>query len=670
MRVTLMAFALIPMLVLSIVLSAISLSTSTTELKKSASNSMLALIKEIGTAFDYTTAVNERTIEAYAQAPIIRKLLENPKDPAFAAEAEQYTLNYFSKLDGWEGLYTATWESETLVHSNEGAIGLVLREGDRLPSLQNRITHANGVFNTGILTSPASGQIVMSMYAPVFGSNGNIIGFAGGATLVHNVADHYADVSALGLPSAYVYFVDKEGTMLYHKDESKIGQPVENDAVKAVVAEIAAGNHPEPKCVEYVFKGANKFAGYYVGKNDAYIAVVTGDESDVLSGVTKTTTISVIVLVVGIILCAILSVLVALRVASPLTKISAAIEQLSTGDVTTQCDAKSAIRETAGIARAFHSLKDALNNSMLNVKDSANALSGAIVSVDGKTADNVEHISQINDAIGDVSQTSQVVAEDAQVIAAKSVELGEDIETLTENVTTLFNASQTIKTANDEATDCMQSVYKNGNDSVEAIRNISDKISETNEAIGKIGSAVQAIESIAAQTNLLSLNASIEAARAGEAGKGFAVVADEIRSLADSSAESAREIKQVIEDVIALSNGTVDISNKVFEVITREQEDIEKAQAKFTVLSDSVEASIREINTIKEMTGKLDAIKDDLAKTTSELGAISEELGASAEEVSASCQVVTAACSDTQQSAVEMRNINENMSQAIDFFKL
>ncbi|MCR4705721.1 MAG: hypothetical protein K5641_06605, partial [Lachnospiraceae bacterium] len=98
--------------------------------------------------------------------------------------------------------------------------------------------------------------------------------------------------------------------------------------------------------------------------------------------------------------------------------------------------------------------------------------------------------------------------------------------------------------------------------------------------------------------------------------------------------------------------------------------DIEKAQAKFTVLSDSVEASIREINTIKEMTGKLDAIKDDLAKTTSELGAISEELGASAQEVSASCQVVTAACSDTQQSAVEMRNINENMSQAIDFFKL
>jgi methyl-accepting chemotaxis protein len=370
------------------------------------------------------------------------------------------------------------------------------------------------------------------------------------------------------------------------------------------------------------------------------------------------------------VLFAVLSVLIAIRVANPLTKISEAIEQLSTGDVTTQCDARSAISETSGIARAFHSLKDALNNSMLNVKDSANALSGAIVSVDGKTADNVEHISQINDAIGDVSQTSQVVAEDAQVIAAKSVELGEDIETLTENVTTLFNASQTIKTANDEATDCMQSVYKNGNDSVEAIRNISDKISETNEAIGKIGSAVQAIESIAAQTNLLSLNASIEAARAGEAGKGFAVVADEIRSLADSSAESAREIKQVIEDVIALSNGTVDISNKVFEVITREQEDIEKAQAKFTVLSDSVEASIHEINTIKEMTGKLDAIKDDLAKTTSELGAISEELGASAEEVSASCQVVTAACTDTQQSAVEMRNINENMSQAIDFFKL
>jgi methyl-accepting chemotaxis protein len=255
-------------------------------------------------------------------------------------------------------------------------------------------------------------------------------------------------------------------------------------------------------------------------------------------------------------------------------------------------------------------------------------------------------------------------------MAERAVELGENIENLNDNVARLYDASQTIKSANNDATSCMKSVYAGANESVEAMQDITSKIAETNNAIGEIETAVQAIESIAAQTNLLSLNASIEAARAGEAGRGFAVVADEIRSLADSSAESAKEIKQIIENVIVLSNGTVDMSNRVFEVINKEQTDIEMAQDKFNILSDSVEASIVEIDTIRDMTGTLDRIKSELTNATTDLGAISEELGASAEEVAASCQTVTDACSDTQNSTTEMRNINEDMSAAIEFFKL
>jgi methyl-accepting chemotaxis protein len=365
-----------------------------------------------------------------------------------------------------------------------------------------------------------------------------------------------------------------------------------------------------------------------------------------------------------------LTLLIERKVSKPLTEIAGAIEKLGTGDVTVECNAKSKIKETVSIINAFQSLKNALSTSMRSVRDSAHVLNSAIVNVDGMTGNNVESVSQINMAINEVASTSQSVAENAQKMAEEAVDLGDNIERLNKNVQNLYEASQTIKNANNDATDCMKSVYTGANESVEAMKNITDKISDTNTAIEKIGSAVQAIESIAAQTNLLSLNASIEAARAGEAGRGFAVVAEEIRTLADSSADSAKEIKQIIENVIALSNGTVDISNRVYEVIIKEQSDIEMAREKFNVLSESVEASIEEIDTIRRMTDKLDEIKVDLTNSTTELGAISEELGASAEEVAASCQTVTDACTDTQSSTAKMRNINEDMSAAIDFFKL
>jgi len=670
LRLTLILFALLPLVVTSVTIGVVSISKSKKEIKTYTHDSFVQVVTDVGNAFDTIATNNGELLKGYATAPVLKEALLHPDDPEKQAAAQKFTLDYFGAMEGWEGLYLADWNSQVMTHPNEGVIGMVLREGDKLTGLQNSMMSAsNGVFNTGIMTSPASGQIIMSIYTPIV-VDGTPMGFAGGAFYVNAIASQISDVSKLGLSSAYIYIVDSTGITLHHKDETRIGNPVENVAVKGLVAGLAEGKSPDPDMIEYEFKGKQKYAAYYIGMNDSYIAILTADEDDVLSGVKQIQVYTILICLACVIVFSILAIFIERLISGPLVELSKSLNELSTGNVTAECKAESHIRETVRTLNSFKALREALNNSMKTVHAAADNLNDSIISVDGMTGNNVDSIEQINTAINEVAQTSQAVADNAQMLAERASNLGENIEILNSNVQNLHEASQTIKVANDEATACMKSVYASANESVEAMQEITGKINETNAAVGNISTALQAIESIAAQTNLLSLNASIEAARAGEAGRGFAVVADEIRSLADSSAESAKEIKQIIEDVVVLSGGMVEISTRVNEVISKEKTDIEETQDKFTVLSDSVEASINEIDTIRQMADTLDRIKEEMSNATTDLGAISEELGASAEEVAASCQTVTDACTDTRSSTAEMRNINEDMSEAISFFKL
>lgn len=665
----LLLLVLVPTITVSISLSIVMYNMTSREIKDSMNNSMVSYITEMGIAYDNTTETAKTIMGTFASNPDVINYLKNQDDTELGEKVQEYTKNYFGQLDGWEGIYLASWESKVLSHPTDSVVGRVMREGDRLKQLQDSMLSSDGAYNVGIINSPASGQFIMSMYMPVM--DGNVpLGYVGAGTYVHDNIRPLDNADNIGLESAYTYVVDNHGTILYHPDSGKVGGMSENEALLEVLANLGNADSKKTGTISYVYNGVKKHAAYYVGEEQHYVAVFTADDREILTNTKRNLNIMVISAGVLILFFSALAFIISKLIVKPLKKMVKVIEALSKGNTDVNTDVRTMVTESRNIRDSATDFKGALREALGAVKNASLVLKDSIDDVRAKTVDNTDKVNQINTAISEISQTSQNVAQNAQDITEQTITLSDKIDILFKNVAELDKSAGLIKTNNENAAAQMSIVMAAAQSSVDAVDGIAEKIQETNLAIDEISKCVSVIEEISSQTNLLSLNASIEAARAGEAGKGFAVVAEEIRHLSDSTAESAQEIKQIIEKVVKLSEVTVDYANKVVRTTEEEQQNISDTQQQFAILSDAVTNSLDNIYDIKNVTDILENIKSHLVTATSNLGAIAEELGASAQEASANCHTVAQTCNDTELSTRMMQKADKDMMDDIEFFKL
>lgn len=548
----LLLLVLVPTITVSISLSIVMYNMTSREIRDSMNNSMVSYITEMGIAYDNTTETAKTIMRTFASNPDVISYLKNQDDTELGEKVQEYTKNYFGQLDGWEGIYLASWESKVLSHPTDSVVGRVMREEDRLKQLQDSMLSSDGVYNVGIINSPASGQLIMSMYMPVM--DGNVpLGYVGAGTYVHDNIRPLDNADNIGLESAYTYVVDNHGTILYHPDSGKVGGMSENEALLEVLANLGNADSKKTGTISYVYNGVKKHAAYYVGEEQHYVAVFTTDEREILTNTKRNLNIMVISAGVLILFFSALAFIVSKLIVKPLKKMVNVIEAFSKGNTDVNTDVRTMVTESRNIRDSATNFKGALREALGAVKNASLVLKDSIDDVRAKTVDNTDKVNQINTAISEISQTSQNVAQNAQDITEQTITLSDKIDILFKNVAELDKSAGLIKTNNENAAAQMSIVMAAAQSSVDAVDGIAEKIQETNLAIDEISKCVSVIEEISSQTNLLSLNASIEAARAGEAGKGFAVVAEEIRHLSDSTAESAQEIKQIIEKVVKLS---------------------------------------------------------------------------------------------------------------------
>jgi methyl-accepting chemotaxis protein len=231
---------------------------------------------------------------------------------------------------------------------------------------------------------------------------------------------------------------------------------------------------------------------------------------------------------------------------------------------------------------------------------------------------------QVTSAAGQVTSSSQSLAQGASEQAASVEETSASLE---ETASMTKRNAENAQKANDLAKQA-RTAAERGAEDMQSMSTAMNTIKISSDEVAKI---IKTIDEIAFQTNILALNAAVEAARAGEAGMGFAVVADEVRTLAQRSAQAAKETAAKIEGALSSTAQGVQISGKVAEALNEIVAKVRQVDELVTEVASASKEQTTGITQINTAVGQMDKVTQGNAAAAEECAAAAEQLNAQSE---------------------------------------
>lgn len=580
---------------------------------------------------DYVTSAEEY-MTAFALGSEVHDLLADPDNPALLSKAQQYTEDFASVKGIFEGLYVATPDTHVLTHTSHDAIGITTRSGDSLVQFQDTILARRELTNLGIMKSPGTGSMILSMYYPIYEAD-TCIGYVGAGVYASQLMDVLLGLEIKGLPnSEYVFLNVDTGVYLYHQNEELLNTETTDAGYLDIIEQIKASDNTQASTYSYQDDtGITRMVVYKYLKDRGWVFMVSNNADEVYQ------TVTTVRFVVGI-LCAIVEAVIILitffilrRQGRELMRVESAIRHLGNLDLSADQELESfhGRRDEIGmIAHTTHNLCSCLRKTIDDIGRILGEMADGNITVDVTRNESYY--------IGDF----KVLSESLKTIRSKLTNLMRDISRVANQVDSgayqLSSGVQTLSEGTMEQSVSVSGLVTHVTDLTSQINDSAIRCSNASELVGKangyadeadekmaqltvatkninqssvqIGSIIKTIEDIAFQTNILALNASVEAARAGTAGKGFSVVADEVRSLASKSSQAAQNtnvlIMSSIQDIKTGSESTdqaisaMQVINDCIESIKTLMDEIALASVRQSEMITSVEDGIKDISKV------------------------------------------------------------------------
>lgn len=340
-------------------------------------------------------------------------------------------------------------------------------------------------------------------------------------------------------------------------------------------------------------------------------------------------------------------------------------------------------------------LKSDISRKELRKKDEFGILANSLESI----RDNFKHIiqkinasskqvavtsQQLTAASSQSAKTAEEVSSAIQEIAGKALEqtkntmegtsrilqLGNIIDNNLESANHISSSITNVTEAISSGFGEMESLYKITEESNSANKKIYDLIIKTNDSSQKISEASSLISSIALQTKLLALNAAIEASKAGQAGRGFSVVADEIKELAALSADSSKDIEEIVSELQKNATNAVDIMDRIKNITAEQTQRVESSRANYKFINGAMEESQKASHHLSDTGKEMYDMKNMILTMLEHLTDIAKQNSSAAGEVNRSMEEEADVLEEIAASSDILSGLAEDLHNMILEFKI